>query len=67
MHQLRYNQLSDDYKALKSELYATQEENKHLKEQLKQSKFGFASIKDTNTKLIFFSLVYSHYMSLCGC
>ncbi|CAL8241402.1 unnamed protein product, partial [Gadus morhua 'NCC'] len=44
MHQLnlQYNQLRDDYEALKRELYATQEENKHLKEQLKQSKFGDA-------------------------
>ncbi|CAL8370471.1 unnamed protein product [Boreogadus saida] len=50
MHQLnlQYNQLCDDYEALKRELYATQEENKHLKEQLKQSKFGFDSIKDTS-------------------
>lgn len=52
---LQYNQLSDDYKALKSELDATQEENKHLKEQLKQSKFGFDSKKDTNAKIILFT------------
>ena len=57
MHQLnlQYNQLCDDYEALKRELYATQEENKHLKEQLKQSKFGFDSIKDTNAKIFFFT------------
>ncbi|XP_049906622.1 uncharacterized protein LOC126394074 isoform X5 [Epinephelus moara] len=57
MHQLnlQYNQLRDDYEALKRELYATQEENKHLKEQLKQSKFGFDSTKDTNAKIIFFN------------
>lgn len=69
MHQLnlQYNQLHDDYEALKRELYATQDEHKHLKEQLKQSKFGFDSIKDTNAKFIFFLLVYSHYKCLCGC
>ena len=57
MHQLnlQYNQLRDDYKALKSELYATQKENKHLKEKLKQSKFGFDSKKDTNAKIILFT------------
>ena len=47
-------QLRDDYEALKRELYATQEESKHLKDQLKQSKFGFDSIKDTNAKQYFF-------------
>ncbi|XP_056441445.1 uncharacterized protein LOC130391619 isoform X1 [Gadus chalcogrammus] len=64
MHQLnlQYNQLRDDYEALKRELYATQEENKHLKEQLKQSKFGFDSIKDTNAKIIFFTGLQSLQM-----
>ncbi|XP_056465381.1 uncharacterized protein LOC130404589 isoform X1 [Gadus chalcogrammus] len=54
MHQLnlQYNQLRDDYEALKSELYATQEETKHLKEQLKQSKFGFDSIKDIKDDIV---------------
>jgi hypothetical protein len=64
MHQLnlQYNQLRDDYEALKRELYATQEENKHLKEQLKQSKFGFDSIKDTNAKIFFFTGLQSLQM-----
>ena len=64
MHQLKlqYNQLRDDYEALKRELYATQEENKHLKEQLKQSKFGFDSIKDTNAKIFFFTGLQSLQM-----
>lgn len=51
---LQYNQLCDNYKAVKGELEATQEENRKLKEQLKQSNFGFDSIKDTNSKICFF-------------
>ncbi|XP_056131358.1 uncharacterized protein LOC130108456 isoform X2 [Lampris incognitus] len=52
---LPYNQLRDDYEAVKRELEATQEENRKLKEQLKQSNFGFDSIKDTNSKICFFT------------
>ena len=54
--------MNGDYKALKSEVNATQIKNKHLKEQLKQSKFGFDSIKDTNVKIIFF-----HWFTVITC
>ncbi|GLD45885.1 uncharacterized protein AKAME5_000032700 [Lates japonicus] len=47
---LQYNQLLDQYKALKHELEATQEENKQLKEQLGRSNFRFDSIKNEGYK-----------------
>lgn len=43
-------QLLDQYKALKHELEATQEENKQLKEQLGRSNFRFDSIKNEGYK-----------------
>ncbi len=66
---LQCHQLHDDYEAVKRELEATQEENKKLKEQLKQPNFGFDSIKDMNSTIcfFFFLLVYRHCRFPCGC
>lgn len=52
---LQYTQLRHDWQALKTELEATKEENVKLKEQLRKSKFGFHSIKDSDFKVNFFT------------
>ncbi len=52
---LQRHQLRDDYEAVRRDLEATQEENKKLKEQLKQSNFGFDSMKDMNSKMCCFT------------
>lgn len=52
---LQYNQLLNNYGALKQELKATREENKQLREKLGRPNFGFDSIKDEDSKVQFYT------------
>ncbi|KAJ8353167.1 hypothetical protein SKAU_G00207340 [Synaphobranchus kaupii] len=60
---LEYKRLSDDYKAVKRECEAVQAKNKKLKKHLNHSKFGFNSIKCSNTKICFFTGLQCSYGS----
>ena len=68
---VQYNQLRHHhhhhlrFKALKTELDATKEENLKLKEQLQKSKFGFDSIKDSDFKVNFFTGIQTVQVFIC--